>query len=113
MTIQRSVVTLCAKGAGVSVKTAFAAEYAEEDANEYGGETVEEADGEIAVPDGFGEDRSPYLKAVDTKAIDNRAGCSILFLKRLARVSDRRRHHGPSEYRAHYEQLYRIATGGR
>ena len=28
MTIQRNVVTLCAKSAGVSVKTAFAAEYA-------------------------------------------------------------------------------------
>ena len=113
MTIQRSVVTLCAKSAGVSVKTALAAEYAGGDATEYAGETVEEADGEIAVPDGFGEDRGPYLQAVDTKAIDNRAGCSILFLKKLARVSDRRRHHGPSEYRAHYEQLYRIATGGR
>ncbi|MGN1215939.1 MAG: zinc-dependent metalloprotease [Candidatus Cryptobacteroides sp.] len=97
MTLQRGIVTLCAKSAGVSSKTSFAEESTE------GQEVAEE----------FGEDRAPYQKAVDIKAIDNKAGCSTLFLRKLAKLSDKRRRHGPSEYRAHYEQLYRIATGGR
>ncbi|MGN0201722.1 MAG: zinc-dependent metalloprotease [Candidatus Cryptobacteroides sp.] len=102
MTLQRGVVSLCAKSAGVAAKASFAEESAgEEEPEEWNG----------ILPEGFGEDRAPYLKAVDIKAIDNKAGCSTLFLRKLAKLSDRRRRHGPSEYKAHYEQLYKIAKG--
>lgn len=97
MTLQRGIVTLCAKSAGISSRTSFADSQAQD------------AEG----PEDFGEDRAPYQKAVDIKAIDNKAGCSTLFLRKLAKLSDKRRRHGPSEYRAHWEQIYRIATGGR
>lgn len=72
------------------------------------------ADGEETVDDveegSFGEGRAPYQKKVDTKAIDLKDGCTAIFLKKVAKVAKKRRNSGSAEARAHYENLYRIAT---
>lgn len=57
----------------------------------------------------FGESAAPYPPAVDIKAIDETAGCSYVFIKKVMRLARRSRTMASPEDKAHYEYLYKTA----
>lgn len=102
MTLQRAVVSGSVKGASGSLKLSISDE---PEFSCYESDCCHE-DGDIC----FGEGHAPYQKSVDASAIDEKAGCCIVFMKKVAKVAKHRRHSGSAEARAHYEHLYKIAS---
>ena len=58
----------------------------------------------------FGESDAPYQKSVRTTAIDENAGCRMIFLKKVAKMARRRRLMTSGKNKAHYEYLFRTAS---